>query len=255
MLPAIVVTPFSTPLVERFRGDRVLIWINLARSAGSVLIAIVVGSGAPLEATYVLAAVVAGAGSLVRPIQTALLPGLARTPRELVAANVASSTGEAVGTFVGPLLAGILVAAAGSVPTTVLVAAAFAAAGAAVTGVRFEQATDARAGRTDRAARFQVGDVPRVLRRYPSVTELVRRVYEQKKVVGLICHAGLVGISAGIVRGHRATGSKGIKDDLINAGARWVDEPAFRDGPIVWGRVVEDIPAFCRELVSAIETG
>jgi protease I len=39
----------------------------------------------------------------------------------------------------------------------------------------------------------------------------------------------------------------------VNAGATWVDEPAFRDGTIVWGRVVEDIPAFCRELVAAIE--
>ncbi|HEY8018064.1 MAG TPA: type 1 glutamine amidotransferase, partial [Actinomycetota bacterium] len=43
------------------------------------------------------------------------------------------------------------------------------------------------------------------------------------------------------------------KDDLVNAGAIWVDEPALRDGTIVWGRVVEDIPDFCRELVSAIE--
>ena len=50
----------------------------------------------------------------------------------------------------------------------------------------------------------------------------------------------------------RATGSLGIRDDLVNAGATWVDEPAFRDGTIVWGRVVEDIPDFCRELVAAI---
>src|SRR5574341_1017439 len=99
------------------------------------------------------------------------------------------------------------------------------------------------------------GWAPDKLRRYPEVTGLVRRAYEQKKIVGLICHAGLVGISAGIVRGHRATGSKGIKDDLINAGAEWVDEPAFRDGNLVWGRVVEDIPDFCRELVAAIEAG
>jgi protease I len=56
------------------------------------------------------------------------------------------------------------------------------------------------------------------------------------------------------VAGTRATGSLGIKDDLVNAGATWVDEPAFRDGGIVWGRVVEDIPAFCRELVDAIAT-
>lgn len=96
------------------------------------------------------------------------------------------------------------------------------------------------------------GWAPDKLRRYPEVTSIVADAYAQDKIVGLICHAGLVGISAGIVKGHRATGSTGIKDDLINAGAEWVDEPAFRDGNIVWGRVVEDIPDFCRELVQAI---
>ena len=96
------------------------------------------------------------------------------------------------------------------------------------------------------------GWAPDKLRRYEEVTSFVRKTYEQGKIVGLICHAGQVGISAGIVAGHRATGSLGIKDDLINAGATWVDEPAFRDGSIVWGRVVEDIPAFCNELVAAI---
>ena len=64
---------------------------------------------------------------------------------------------------------------------------------------------------------------------------------------------GLVGISAGIVAGGRATGSLGIKDDLVNAGAIWTDAAAFREGHVVWGRVVEDIPDFCRELVAAIE--
>jgi protease I len=99
------------------------------------------------------------------------------------------------------------------------------------------------------------GWAPDKLRRYEAVTGLVRQAFDQGKVVGLICHAGLVGISAGIVRGHRATGSLGIKDDLVNAGAQWVDEAAFRDGCLVWGRVVDDIPDFCRELVAAIETG
>jgi protease I len=98
------------------------------------------------------------------------------------------------------------------------------------------------------------GWAPDKLRRYPAVTGLVRRAYEQGKIVGMICHAGLVGISAGVVRGRRATGSLGIKDDLENAGATWVDEPAFRDGNLVWGRVVEDIPDFCRELGAAIES-
>jgi protease I len=96
------------------------------------------------------------------------------------------------------------------------------------------------------------GWAPDRLRRHDDVTGLVRKAYDQGKIVGLICHAGLVGISAGIVEGHRATGSLGIRDDLVNAGATWVDQPAFRDGTIVWGRVVEDIPDFCRELVAAI---
>jgi protease I len=97
------------------------------------------------------------------------------------------------------------------------------------------------------------GWAPDKLRRYPAVLDLVKGIYQQGKVVGAICHAGLVLISAGIVRGHQATGSKGIKDDLINAGAKWVDQPAFREANLVWGRVVEDIPDFCRELVTALE--
>jgi protease I len=96
------------------------------------------------------------------------------------------------------------------------------------------------------------GWAPDKLRRYPAVTGLVRGLYDQGKIVASICHAGLVLISAGVVRGHKATGSEGIKDDLINAGAIWVDEAAFRDGNLVWGRVVKDIPDFCRELVLAL---
>jgi protease I len=96
------------------------------------------------------------------------------------------------------------------------------------------------------------GWAPDKLRRVPAVLDLVRAAYRQGKIIGSICHAGWVLISAGVTRGHRATGSTGIKDDLINAGATWVDQPAFRDGNLVWGRVVEDIPDFCRELVNAI---
>lgn len=96
------------------------------------------------------------------------------------------------------------------------------------------------------------GWAPDKLRRYQAVKDLVRETYEAGKIVAAICHAGLVLISAGIVRGHKATGSEGIKDDLINAGAEWLDEPAFRDGNLVWGRVVADIPDFCRELVGAL---
>jgi len=96
------------------------------------------------------------------------------------------------------------------------------------------------------------GWAPDRLRRHESVKRLVKSLYDQQRTVGMICHAGLVGISAGIVKGHPATGSEGIKDDLINAGAIWRDESAFRSGCIVWGRVVADIPNYCRELVKAL---
>jgi protease I len=99
------------------------------------------------------------------------------------------------------------------------------------------------------------GWAPDKLRRSPAVTDLVRGLHDQGKVVAMICHAGLVGISAGIVKGRRATGSLGIRDDLVNAGATWVDQPAFREANLVWGRVVPDIPDFCRELVAALESG
>lgn len=96
------------------------------------------------------------------------------------------------------------------------------------------------------------GWAPDKLRRYPEITGLVKTVHGRNKTVGIICHGGLVAISAGIVKGSRATGSLGIKDDLENAGATWADEAAFRDGNLVWGRVVADIPDFNRELVAAL---
>lgn len=96
------------------------------------------------------------------------------------------------------------------------------------------------------------GWAPDKLRRFEEVIGLVGALHRDGKVIGIICHGGLVAISAGIVRGRRATGSLGIRDDLVNAGATWVDAPALRDGNLVWGRVVADIPAFCRELVAAL---
>src|ERR1041384_1061105 len=78
------------------------------------------------------------------------------------------------------------------------------------------------------------GWAPDKLRRYKTVTDLVHQMNETNKPLAIICHGGLIAISAEIVKGRRATGSVGIKDDLINAGATWVDEAAFRDRNQVW---------------------
>ena len=94
------------------------------------------------------------------------------------------------------------------------------------------------------------GWAPDKMRRDAAILDLVRAVDARELPIGIICHGGSVAISAGIV-GARATGSLGIKDDLVLAGAEWVNEPALRDGRLVWGRVVADIPDFTRELVAA----
>jgi protease I len=100
------------------------------------------------------------------------------------------------------------------------------------------------------------GWAPDKLRRYDVVKNLVKKMDDAKKIVGIICHGGSTAISAGIIKkGQRVTGSTGIKDDLENIGGVWVDEPAFREGNQVWGRVVADIPDFNRELVKALVEG
>ena len=195
VIPAIVAAPFASTLVERFRGDRVLTAINVVRCGGALTTALVLALGPPVEVTYVLAAVVAGAGALVRPIQLAMLPALARTPAELVAANVASSMGEGLGTFVGPLIAGVLVASTGSVPSSVLIAATFAGAAAAATGVRFERAADAHGGLEAGDRRFRLSEAPSVLRRYPHATlimsDFVTQIFVRGMLITLIVVASI----------------------------------------------------------------
>jgi protease I len=100
------------------------------------------------------------------------------------------------------------------------------------------------------------GWAPDKLRRYDVVKNLVKKMDDAKKIVGIICHGGSTAISAGIIKkGQRVTGSTGIKDDLENVGGVWTDEPAFREGNQVWGRVVADIPDFNHELVKALIEG
>lgn len=102
------------------------------------------------------------------------------------------------------------------------------------------------------AAIIPGGWAPDRLRRDKDVLDFIRALDEANKVIGSICHGGQVLISAGILSGRKATGTKAIKDDLENAGASWVDEPAFREENLVWGRVVKDIPQFCSTLIGAL---
>ena len=100
------------------------------------------------------------------------------------------------------------------------------------------------------------GWAPDKLRRYDAVKNIVKKMDDAKKIVGIICHGGSTAVSAGIIKkGQRVTGSTGIKDDMVNVGGVWTDEAAFREGNQVWGRVVADIPDFNRDLVKALVEG
>jgi protease I len=87
------------------------------------------------------------------------------------------------------------------------------------------------------------------LRRDDRVLELVRDFFHAGKPVAAICHGGWIPISAGIYRGVRVTGSPGIKDDLINAGAIWEDAAVVVDRNSVSSRKPDDLPDFCRALI------
>ena len=111
LLPAAVIAPFAASLGDRFRRERVLLAMTLLGAAA------LAGSAAAFFASsrlfvFAFAAVLGLATTLIRPALQALLPSLARTAEELIAANGATSTIESLGTLVGPLVAGILVSVA-----------------------------------------------------------------------------------------------------------------------------------------------
>ncbi len=96
------------------------------------------------------------------------------------------------------------------------------------------------------------GWAPDKLRRDPDVLARVREVHQAGRMVATICHGPWILISAGIVRGRRLTSTAGIRDDVINAGAEWVDEPAVIDRNIVSSRVPKDLPAFGRAMLEVL---
>jgi len=97
------------------------------------------------------------------------------------------------------------------------------------------------------------GYAPDRMRRYPEVLDLVRGIFEQGKVVAMICHAAWVPISAGILKGRTVTCVSAIKDDVINAGAQYVDREVVVDGNLISSRRPSDLPAFCRAIIAAMK--
>jgi protease I len=96
------------------------------------------------------------------------------------------------------------------------------------------------------------GFMPDKLRRDPDVLQLIRDFDAAGKLIAAICHGGWIPISAGVYRGVRVTGSLGIKDDLVNAGAVWEDAPVVIDRHFISSRKPDDLPDFCRGILQVL---
>ena len=98
------------------------------------------------------------------------------------------------------------------------------------------------------------GFMPDKLRRDPQVLQLIQEFDGAGKCVAAICHGGWLAISAKVYRGVRVTGSPGIKDDLINAGAIWEDAPVVIDRHHISSRKPDDLPDFCRAIIGLVQS-
>lgn len=97
------------------------------------------------------------------------------------------------------------------------------------------------------------GYAPDYMRRHPSLLRFVKEMNDRGKVVAAICHAGWVLASAGVVRGRTVTCFSSVKDDVVNAGGKYVDRSVVRDGNLITSRFPNDLPSFCREIIAALE--
>ena len=127
-----LLAPFAGLPASRWRPERVLLATSVLRAMAVGLAAIVVSIGAPIWLLYAIVALEAGAGAFTRPLHYALLPYLASSPRQLVAANVTSSAAEGIGTFVGPASAGLLLLVSGPIGADLAVLAIYVAGIAAI---------------------------------------------------------------------------------------------------------------------------
>lgn len=93
------------------------------------------------------------------------------------------------------------------------------------------------------------GFAPDKLRRCMDVKNITRAMHEHGKVIAFICHGGWIPISAGIMSGYTCTSTRGITDDLENAGAKWVNESVVIDRNLISSRGPDDLPAFCRAII------
>jgi MFS family permease len=164
LLPAGMIAPFASAFGDRFRRERFLIAMALLGCVALAGSAAAAFAGAKV-AVFVFASLLGISSTLIRPALQALLPSLARTPAELIAANGATSTIESIGTLIGPLAAGVLVSLANVGSVFAVGAAALLAAAGLFARVRVESRVELNAGAgAGRAGELVVGGFEAIAR-------------------------------------------------------------------------------------------
>jgi MFS family permease len=202
MVPAVAAGMLTGAMLQRFRGHRILVAIGLVRALSAALTAVVIARAGTTMADhqitmvllFVLATVAAAAGAPVRPTQVTLMPAIARSPGELVAANTTWTTGEGLGAFIGPFVAGALMAAHFHSAVAFVAAIAFLVTAAVAAGLRFEQAADASGGGRQAVGGLRLRDGLRAVRRAPVLAWSMLGTYGQVVTRGLL--NGLVVVAA-----------------------------------------------------------
>lgn len=94
---------------------------------------------------------------------------------------------------------------------------------------------------------------PDRMRRHPDMIDFVRKMGQDARTVAALCHAAWIPISAGLVKGRLMTSFSSVKDDCMNAGAKWLDKEVVVDGNLITSRFPDDLPAFCRAIIESLK--
>lgn len=97
------------------------------------------------------------------------------------------------------------------------------------------------------------GYAPDMMRRYPAMVNLVKEMNQKNKLVAAICHAGWMLASADILGNRKVTSFFAIKDDLVHAGANWVDQGVVVDGNLITSRTPDDLPVFMKAIIEYLK--
>jgi MFS family permease len=192
MVPGVLSGMLSGSALGRFRAERVLFVLGLVRALTATVCAVEIAVGGSTILLFALAAISAAAAAPSRPVSATLMPAVARSPHELVAANMAWSTGEGLGSMVGPFVVGLFVAAGRPELGAAAAAIAFLAGAIFIGRLRFEHAADATGGGGAHTRGLRLLDGFRTMRRRPVVGWTLLSVFAQILTRGILTPLSVV---------------------------------------------------------------